>query len=71
MTCRDCALWDIDAARDKAGRVRKDRAARCKWISIEPWPDSVSSPLYMRPKASYVSANCGALCPCFVKREGR
>ena len=20
MTCRDCALWDIDAARDKAGR---------------------------------------------------
>ena len=42
-TCRECKLWDRQAAMDKAGRIRRDRTARCLWASNEVWPLSVDS----------------------------
>lgn len=66
MTCRDCKLWDIESAKDKAGRVRKERAARCLWESTEQWPLSVVNAY--RPYPGYMCAIDGHRCPCFQKR---
>lgn len=65
-TCRDCALWDIDAAKDKAGVVRRNRAAICLWVSSENWPMSVRG--FSRPAATHTTAEQGNGCPCFVDR---
>jgi hypothetical protein len=66
MTCRNCKLYDLDATKDKAGRVRKDRIAECLWtnkrrfpVSLIAHPDWTLGP--MRP-------DDGASCPCFVER---
>lgn len=67
MTCRDCKLFDIDAAKDKAGRVRKDRAVRCLWESREQYPVSILA-VHGRPKVGYVTSDMGNGCPCFQKR---
>jgi len=68
MTCRDCKLWDIDAARDKAGHVRKDRPAKCLWVSKEQYPESIGS-WKNRPTAHNMYADYGKNCKCFHKRE--
>lgn len=69
MACKDCALWDIDSARGPSGRLRPKAAARCRWVSTEPYPDSVSR-WNSRPVAGYTEGNGGVNCKCFVKREG-
>jgi hypothetical protein len=70
MTCRTCALYDIAAVRDKAGRVRKDRAARCLWTmpefavpaSLPEWGTRRLVPqLHMEP-------NDGENCPAWQER---
>lgn len=33
--CRDCELWDRERAKDKAGRIRKDRAANRNGVVIQ------------------------------------
>ena len=48
---------------DRAGRIRKNRAVRCLWISKEAWPISVRD---RRPSPSYMTSEDGAGCPCFV-----
>lgn len=65
-TCRDCALWDIDGAKDKAGRVRHHWGIRCMWESKEPWPMSARG---SRPFVANMNASGGHGCPCFVQRE--
>jgi hypothetical protein len=68
MKCKECKFWDIEAAKDKAGRVRKDKYALCLWVSQEIYPDSLS--VYNRPRPSkHMGAEDGKTCPCFVKRE--
>lgn len=65
--CRNCKHWDIDAARDKAGRVHKDWGAQCLWPT-PPLPASnslIHSAIFLRP----MLANSGADCPCFEERE--
>jgi len=69
MTCRDCALWDIDAAKDKIGRVLSSRYVKCFWESKEQYPLSVYERANQRPHTSYMSANDGHRCPFFIKRE--
>ena len=69
MPCRDCKLWDTEAAKDKAGRIRKDRAAKCLWISTEVWPVSVNERYSMRPTAGFMRSEDGYRCPRFIKRD--
>lgn len=62
--CRDCKLYDLDAALANAGRVPSNRIARCLWVPSEPLPDSrVLITILMSPDE-------GENCPCFIKREG-
>lgn len=68
MTCRDCKLWDIESAKDKAGRIRKANAVRCLWVSKEQWPESVIG-WNTRPKPTYMTAEMGHGCKCFQKRD--
>lgn len=68
MNCKDCKLFDIEAVKDKAGRVRKSKYAKCLWISTEQYPISLSYD-HVRPVARYVAASDGERCPCFQKRE--
>jgi uncharacterized cysteine cluster protein YcgN (CxxCxxCC family) len=68
MTCRDCKLFDIESAKDKAGRVRKANAVKCLWVSKEQYPISVSSVAWSRPTAGYVTSDRDNKCPCFQKR---
>jgi len=66
MTCRDCKLFDLDAVKDKAGRVRKNKAAKCLWVSKETYPSSVFYP--QRVNAGHMTSDSGERCPCFQKR---
>ena len=66
--CRDCKLFDIEAAKDKAGRVRKANAVKCLWVSKEQYPISVSFWRDPRPMAGYVTSDRDQKCPCFQKR---
>lgn len=65
MKCRDCKLYDLEATKDKAGRVRRDRVARCLWESKEQWPLSVNLSLNSRPSPSYMLPDGGHGCQCF------
>ena len=67
-TCRECKLFDLDACKDKAGRVRKDRAGKCNWVSKEQWPLSVDT-YTARLCATYMRPDEGFGCPCFIRRE--
>ncbi len=66
MTCKECKLFDIESAKDKAGRVRKANAVKCLWVSKEQWPISVVMP--NRVRARHVTSEMGHRCPCFQKR---
>jgi hypothetical protein len=67
MTCKECALWDIEAARDRLGRVRKTSYAPCLWKAEFAIPYSVT--LWLKPKAGMTRGDRGEKCPCFQKRE--
>jgi hypothetical protein len=66
--CRNCKLYDLDAVKDRAGRVRGDRFARCLWKSIEVWPESVSS-WSKRPDPGLMPPNETHRCQRFIKRD--
>lgn len=68
-SCRECKLYDLDGAKDKAGRVLKSRVARCLWTSTETWPDSVSVSYNQRPMVSNMQPNDGQRCKRFIKRD--
>ena len=59
--CRNCRWWDIDSARDKAGRVRSDRVARCQWPA-PPLPQAAS---LSRIHLGWVGPHDGKRCECF------
>lgn len=67
-TCKECKLFDIEAAKDKAGRVRSNWPVLCQWKSKEKYPFSVRGEWNTRPMAGYVTAKDGNGCPCFQKR---
>lgn len=65
-TCRECKLFDLEACKDKAGRVRKTWAAKCLWKprALPCWAAGrgvMSASAYMQP-------DDGHGCQCFVKR---
>lgn len=65
-TCRDCKLFDLEAAKDKAGRVLSNRMAECNWVPKEKYPASTVHPF--RPVIGSVRPTDGNGCPCFQKR---
>lgn len=64
--CKTCMWWDIESAKDSAGRVRKDRVARCRW-PIPPLPDScdISNRVLF---LGYMAGERGVNCPCYKVR---
>lgn len=66
-TCRDCALFDLDACKDKAGRVRRNRVGLCGWKYRGAFPVSVEALALVAPKL--MRPDDGHRCPCFIKRE--
>ncbi len=68
MKCRECALWDIESATDKAGRIRKAWGSKCKWVSKEVWPISVTLTFNLRPQTSFMRSEDGHGCQRFIKR---
>lgn len=70
VKCRDCALYDLDAVKNKAGAIMSSRIAKCLWISKEQRP--VSMWFYNRTdlqKSGYMKPNVDHNCPCFQKME--
>lgn len=67
QSCKHCILFDIESAKDKAGRVQKRWAVKCFWESKEPYPESVLRPY--RPKPSYVMADMGGKCECYEPKN--
>jgi hypothetical protein len=65
--CRNCALWDISAAKSVSGRVLSHSFAQCKWKSTEVWP--YSARWSVRPIPRYCTADMGKDCACFTPRE--
>ena len=65
--CATCALFDLDATRDKAGRIRKDWAAKCLWVSAEVYPESVYR-YADRPQALYMKPRFGITCKAWKPR---
>jgi len=68
--CGTCSLYNLDALKDKAGRIRgHNAAAQCAWESKEVYPASINWRGPIRPKPSFMSINDGAECECHIPRE--
>ena len=69
--CGTCKLWRREDAMDAAGRVRRDRGARCMWVSTEIYPISIRDYGFggVRPKGSLTSRDDGKNCPCWENRD--
>jgi hypothetical protein len=65
--CLTCALWDKAAALNAAGRLRRDKTARCLWQSTEPYPASTFD--QTRPRPSFMASDWGTDCVCWVARD--
>lgn len=66
-SCRDCALYDLDAVKGRTGRVQSHKVARCLWVSTEVYPASKSQ-WDRRPTTHWMQPNDGADCACFTPR---
>ena len=67
-TCGNCGLWNRKEAQDKAGRVRKGRAAKCLWDlsgrlprSVRRWGGEIH--------VGYTTKDDGEGCPCWEPRK--
>ena len=67
--CRSCALWNIDAAREKIGGLRNDQAARCGWKRTEAMPSSADPAFNLPPFLFTMRADAGTDCPCWRERQ--
>ena len=72
-SCRTCALYDLDAVKDRAGRVRKNWVAKCGWET-----DAIAESVHVTIVRSfgpgrtlhggYMPPDGGANCPCWKGR---
>ena len=69
--CRDCKLFDIEAATDGDGWVQIKLDVQCRWVSTESYPVSVTCRTEKRPIPSRMRAYDGEMCPCFQKRDAK
>lgn len=63
--CGTCKWWDIDDARDKAGRVRANRVASCCW---PPFPLPTAARIRVIP-LGYMLKKDGTTCPTYQPKE--
>jgi hypothetical protein len=75
-SCRTCALYDLDAVKDRAGRVRKNRVAKCRWetrMIAASVRRSCGYYLSGSPgrtiRGGYMPPNEGKDCPCWEERS--
>ncbi len=77
-SCRTCVLYNLDAAKDRAGRVRKNYVAKCRWetrviaASVRRscgYYSSGSSDRTLR--GGYMPPGEGKDCPCWEERPAR
>lgn len=69
--CGTCALFPLEAAVGKGGRIYTDRGGQCRWKSAEAWPFSVrENVMSYRPRPGYVRVLDGADCACWVPATG-
>ena len=73
-SCRECRFFDLAACQDRAGRVRKDRVARCNWVDTNVYPTSaMKSPWPNVPvptqRLSFMLPSEGQDCLCFIAKE--
>ena len=68
QSCKTCHWWDIESAKDKAGRVRSDRAAKCLWPT-PPLPDAAYRTAESGIHLAHMAAYYGSQCPCWKERE--
>lgn len=66
--CKTCGLWDIAAAIDKAGRINKNRWARCLWKGAIDFPVALHDYERRLPTPCCSSPNDGKDCPCWIPR---
>lgn len=67
--CESCALWDIDKARSKSGRVRSGSIAKCRWESTEIRPASVATYSSLTT-GGWTNPHDGTDCLCWIERKG-
>ncbi len=68
--CGTCALFNLNALKNKAGRVSSSGSARCGWKSIEVYPSSIRIDRG-RPTPNYMSRDDGADCGCYEPGKER
>jgi len=69
VLCRNCAFFDLEAAKSASGRVMSERAVRCLWTPRIAFPESVTSSYRgLRLDPRKMQANEGEDCPAFESR---
>ena len=63
--CRNCKYFEIEIAKDAAGRVRKNVAVKCLW-PVPVFPISVWQSI---PSPGYTTSERGLDCACFEERK--
>jgi hypothetical protein len=62
--CKTCKHWDIEYAKNKAGRVRKDSVAQCNY----PLPILPASCSRNTPVKGWMAESYGKDCLCYSQR---
>jgi hypothetical protein len=68
--CGTCGLWDREKAKDAAGRVRKDRMAKCLW-PMPVLPESMPSWQRAQLVPGWMACDYGKNCPCWKPVEAK
>jgi len=66
QTCGNCKHWDIDKAKDAAGRVSANRVAPCLY-PIPPMPESARQ--YTHIQTAFMCKTYGTRCPVWEERK--
>lgn len=69
--CKTCEHWDVESAKDKAGRVRSDRAAKCQFAQSEQGQSVIRSLPYWVGKIEirWTPALDGSNCRAWARRQ--
>lgn len=66
--CRTCGHWDIEKAKDSAGKVKRHADAPCLWRPTETYPESSLGPRATAYFLRKVRCDDGGNCMCWIPR---
>jgi hypothetical protein len=69
VTCKTCKHYDLDAVKNKAGRIQPGWAGRCLWQFDYPMPLSITRSRWPAPRAGYMEPGEGEGCPTWGARD--